>query len=156
MQQELESLLGRYGPTVVFVAHAVSDAIPVDDVIVATDEAQFRRELDVVCLCAEWCSTCRDIHPAFQELEIEGCRFHWVDIEEHGDALEAVDVETFPTIIVAHRSGTVLFAGPIEPQIPRLERVVTVLRAGAVLPLDDERWRSVFASLKLAGVLAVA
>jgi len=120
-----------------------------------TEAAASGRELDVVCLCAEWCSTCRDIHPAFQELAIEGCRFHWVDIEEHGDALESVDVETFPTIIVADKSGAVLFAGPIEPQMPKLERLVTVLGAGPLVPLEDGQWRSVVASLKTAGVVLV-
>lgn len=118
-----------------------------------TEAARSCRELDVVCLCAEWCSTCRDIHPAFQALEMEGCRFHWIDIEEHGDALDAVDVETFPTIIVADRRGVLLFGGPIEPQIAKLERLVTVLRAGPLLAVEGEQWRSVMASLRAAGVV---
>ena len=109
----------------------------------------------MVCLCAAWCSTCREILPAFQELRIEGCRFHWVDIEEHGDAVEAIDVETFPTILVADRNGAVLFAGPIEPRISKLERLVAVLGAGSSRPLDDEQWRAVMASLKTAGAVAV-
>lgn len=121
-----------------------------------TTAAESGRELDVVCLCAAWCGTCREIQPAFQELRIESCRFHWVDIEEHGDAVDAVDVETFPTIIVADRKGAVLFAGPIEPRIAKLERLVTVLGAGPSRPLDDEQWRAVMASLKTAGVVAVS
>jgi hypothetical protein len=121
-----------------------------------TTAAESGRELDVVCLCAAWCSTCREIQPAFQELRIGGCRFHWVDIEEHGDAVEAIDVETFPTIIVADRNGAVLFAGPIEPRISKLERLVTVLGADSSRPLDDEQWRSVMASLKTDGVVPIA
>jgi len=121
-----------------------------------TEAAESGRVLDVICLCAAWCSTCREIQPAFQELAIEGCRFHWVDIEEHGDAVESVDVETFPTIIVADRSGAVLFAGPIEPRISKLERLVAVLGAGPSRPLDDAQWHSVMTSLRNAGVVAVS
>lgn len=89
-------------------------------------------ELDVVCLCAQWCGTCRDYQETFSQLQaaMPGHRYRWIDIEDEADAIGDVDVETFPTLMVAHQ-GVVLFAGPV---LPRLGDATRLLEA------QLERW----------------
>ena len=87
----------------------------------ATDEP-----LLVACLCAQWCGTCRDYRAVFDALRGEigaAARFVWVDIEDEADALGDIDVEDFPTLLVA-RGDAVLFFGPLTPQPPTLARLV--------------------------------
>jgi hypothetical protein len=79
--------------------------------------------------------------------KIPGYQLHWVDIEDRSDALEDVDVLTFPTILVADRQGGVLFAGPIEPRMANLERLLETLpRRGASTRIDDS-WRAAACNL---------
>ena len=82
----------------------------------------------VVCLCAEWCGTCRDYRPLFQEVARAhpGLRFAWVDIEDHADIADAFDVETFPTLLVAGADGT-RFLGPLTPHAQTLSRLLDSL-----------------------------
>jgi thioredoxin 1 len=90
----------------------------------------------LVCLCAAWCRTC----DAYAEvLEAVGAEFRaaapalqvrWVDIEDDADWLGDVDVETFPTLLVADRER-VRFYGPLTPQPQTLRRV---LRAAIEAP----------------------
>ncbi len=84
----------------------------------------------VACLCAEWCGVCRDWHAAFTEQARahSGMRFAWVDVEDEADAMGEVDVETFPTILVA-RGDQVLFLGPVVPSGPGFARLLTSLQA---------------------------
>ena len=83
--------------------------------------------LDVVCLCAEWCGTCRDYRQVFDELQAgaPGHHFRWIDIEDEADALGDIDIETFPTLLLAWR-GVVLFAGPVLPRLGEAQRLLTV------------------------------
>lgn len=83
--------------------------------------------LDVVCLCAEWCGTCRDYRATFEALKqaLPGHRYRWIDIEDEADAIGDVDVETFPTLLVAH-AGQVMFAGPVLPRLGDAQRLVEV------------------------------
>lgn len=82
-------------------------------------------ELDVVCLCAQWCGTCRDYLETFAQLQAAkpGHRFRWIDIEDEADVLGDIDVETFPTLMVA-RQGVVLFAGPVLPRLGDATRLL--------------------------------
>ena len=84
----------------------------------------------VVCLCAEWCGTCRDYRPLFEQVARQhpALRFAWVDIEDHADIADAFDVETFPTVLVASRAAT-RFLGPLLPNAPTLGRMLTALAA---------------------------
>ena len=45
----------------------------------------------VICLCAQWCGTCRDYRVGFDELAatFPDVRFSWLDIEEQADELGA-------------------------------------------------------------------
>ena len=77
----------------------------------------------VVCLCAEWCGTCRDYRSGFDELatEFAGSRFLWVDIEDDADAIGDLDVDNFPTLLIK-RDGVVLFFGTMLPHLSHLRR----------------------------------
>ncbi len=83
--------------------------------------------LDVVCLCAEWCGTCREYEATFAALQaaMPGHRYRWVDIEDEADALGEIDVETFPTLMVASQ-GRVMFAGPVLPRLGDAQRLLEV------------------------------
>jgi thioredoxin 1 len=109
----------------------------------------------VACLCAEWCDTCRDYRLEFDSLgkEFPQHRFVWFDIEEHGDQLGDIDVENFPTLLVASNEK-VLFAGTMLPQINRLRRLLLSAQAdgneqnGALPPDQMEAYRNLAISLQ--------
>jgi thioredoxin-like negative regulator of GroEL len=86
----------------------------------------------VVCLCAAWCGVCREWDAIFRELAATHpeARFAWVDIEDEDEAMGEVEVETFPTVLVAH-AGRVLFLGPVQPSAAQLSRLVARLQAQA-------------------------
>jgi len=90
----------------------------------------------VICLCAEWCGTCRDWRPQFVQTAAAHpqARFAWVDIEDRADEVGDVDIETFPTLLIAQH-GRVRFLGPVLPQPGQLGRLLASLqgdsRAGA-------------------------
>lgn len=85
----------------------------------------------VVCLCAEWCGTCRDYRTVFEAMAREhaGVRFVWVDIEDEADVAGDLDVETFPTLLIADGQHA-RFLGPLLPQAPVLARLLASLRGG--------------------------
>ena len=93
----------------------------------------------VICLCAEWCGVCREWRAVFDEAAAAhpGLRFAWIDIEDEAEAMGDVDVETFPTLLVA-KGDQPLFFGPVQPSGPQFFRLVASLRegnpAGAVPP----------------------
>jgi thioredoxin 1 len=96
-----------------------------------SDESQ---TLDVFCLCAEWCGVCRTLRPELEALRLEGFRIYWIDIEEHADALDAIEIDTFPTVIVANGSGTICFAGVMEPHIVHFEKLLRSLAKQGLSP----------------------
>ena len=88
----------------------------------------------VACLCARWCGTCRDYVPVLDALARKhGAALHcvWVDIEDHAETLGEVDVEDFPTLLIA-RGDALLFYGPITPQPATLGRLVESALAGGL------------------------
>jgi thioredoxin 1 len=84
----------------------------------------------VVCLCAAWCGVCREWLPVFtaQASAFPHMRFAWVDVEDEDEAMGEVDIETFPTLLVA-RGGEVLFLGPIPPSGTQFTRMLATLEA---------------------------
>ncbi|HWK82169.1 MAG TPA: thioredoxin family protein, partial [Caldimonas sp.] len=49
----------------------------------------------VACLCADWCSSCREYRSIFDALaaRFEGrAEFAWIDIEDEADALGDPDI----------------------------------------------------------------
>lgn len=83
--------------------------------------------LDVVCLCAAWCGTCREYEAIFDQLQqaLPQHRYRWIDIEDEADFIGDVDVETFPTLLVAWQ-GQVMFAGPVLPRLGDAQRLLEV------------------------------
>ncbi|MBL8339595.1 MAG: thioredoxin family protein [Rhodoferax sp.] len=82
-------------------------------------------DLLVVCLCADWCGVCRDFVPLFEALQAEHPEWHlrWVDIEDQADLVDPVEVDDFPTLLVA-RGNAPLFLGTIRPRREAIERLV--------------------------------
>ena len=79
----------------------------------------------VVCLCAQWCDTCRDYRAVFDAVGRAHPQqdFVWVDIEDQSDLVGDVEVETFPTLLIA--DGPALrFFGPLTPQPQTLARLL--------------------------------
>jgi hypothetical protein len=85
----------------------------------------------VACLCAQWCRTCdayRDTLVAVRDAIRLGhpdtpMRFVWVDIEDESELVGDLDIEDFPTILLA-RGDRVLFFGPVLPHAQTLDRLV--------------------------------
>ena len=97
----------------------------------------FAPELRVTCLCAEWCTSCREYRSGFDGLAagLPQVRFRWLDIEDEAEALGDLDVENFPTLLIG-RAGLVLFYGPMLPQHKHLRRMIEQLLP---LSLDESR-----------------
>jgi thioredoxin 1 len=78
-----------------------------------------------VCLCAQWCGTCRDYRAVIDTLasQFPWVRFVWLDIEDEAEIAGDYDVETFPTLLLADAAG-VRFVGPLLPQAAVLERML--------------------------------
>jgi hypothetical protein len=93
-------------------------------------ESQADAEWWVACLCAGWCGVCRDWRPLFEATarSLPAIHFAWIDVEDEADAMEDVEIETFPTVLIA-RGGQALFLGPIPPTASRLARLVADLLA---------------------------
>jgi len=80
----------------------------------------------VAGLCAQWCGTCRDWRPLFDEQARRWAGqadLAWVDVEDHDEVMGTLDVENFPTLMIA-RGDDVLFFGTITPHAQTLARLV--------------------------------
>lgn len=89
--------------------------------------------LTVACLCADWCGSCRGYRADFEGTvsaqggaDIEAL---WIDIEDEAELVGAVDVENFPTLLIA-RGDEVLFFGPVTPHVSTLQRLVQAALTG--------------------------
>ena len=94
--------------------------------------------LMVACLCAQWCRTCDGYREVFDQvllaLDDAGVQGLWVDVEDQADAMGAIDVENFPTLLMA-RGDEVLFFGPVTPHAQTLQRLIDAALHGG-LSLD--------------------
>jgi thioredoxin-like negative regulator of GroEL len=105
--------------------------------------------IHIACLCAAWCRLCDEYRPMLQALAAEfthaGVRtlWHWVDIEDEADLVGDLDVETFPTLVIAD-SRQVRFAGPVTPQ---RETLLRLLRATVVEAAPQAAWPAVDAAV---------
>jgi thioredoxin 1 len=79
----------------------------------------------VACLCANWCGTCRDYQPQFEQLagQFPGVQFVWVDIEDEADLVDPIEVDDFPTILIASPTQAQFF-GTVLPHIQTLKRLI--------------------------------
>ncbi len=87
----------------------------------------------VVCLCAQWCGTCRAYQAVFDAVAAQFPQLHfvWLDVEEQEELVDDWDVETFPTVLLG-RGAQVQFLGPVLPQPGVLQRLVENLCAAAL------------------------
>src|ERR1700712_1862147 len=84
----------------------------------------------VICLCAEWCGACREWRETFMQVAAAHpqLRFAWVDVEDEADAMGDIDIETFPTVLIAHGPHARFF-GPVQPSLVQVTRLVDSLLA---------------------------
>ncbi len=99
-------------------------------------------EFSVICLCAEWCGTCRDYRAGFESLAevFPAMRLRWVDIEDSADEMGDLDVENFPTLLI-RRGEDVLFFGTMLPHLGHLRRTLETFSAQS-LPESHQYARS--------------
>lgn len=93
----------------------------------------------VAGLCAEWCGTCREWRAVFDaqaRAYSGGADFVWVDVEDHDEVMDAVEVDNFPTVLIAH-GDQVLFFGTITPHAGTLARLVREALHGHMTAVDD-------------------
>jgi len=93
----------------------------------------------VACLCADWCHVCQDYRQTFDQLTREfagAAGFVWVDIEDDEDALGTVEVDDFPTLLIA-RAGEICHFAAVMPNAPAGQRLVRRALAGELAPLGD-------------------
>ena len=107
----------------------------------------------VLCLCAEWCGTCREYQPLFNQLaaDMPQARFIWVDVEAHDDLLQDLDIENFPTLLIADAQQQARFAGTVLPHLETLQRMCKAALAGDLPLVTDEEWLNVAPGLLASG-----
>lgn len=95
-----------------------------------------RPVLLVACLCAAWCRLCESYRTTFEAAAARhpGHSFVYVDIEDQADLLQALDVENFPTLLVAE-GASLRFLGVITPQPETLERMLRAAEEGNLPPV---------------------
>lgn len=106
----------------------------------------------VACLCAEWCSSCREYRATFNQvaLEFAHVQFLWIDVEDQAALVDGVDVENFPTVLIACDDGP-LFLGPLTPQPDILVRLVQAHLSGESRAfLQDPHLSTLLARLRLS------
>ena len=101
--------------------------------------------MHVFCLCAQWCGTCREYQPIFAQLasQLPDVRFVWVDIESHDDLLGDLDIENFPTLLIADAQGQARFAGTVLPHAETLQRMCQAALAGDFQLVNDPVWQDI-------------
>ena len=94
-------------------------------------------ELVVACLCAAWCTTCGEYRARLEQVQsrLPVATFLWIDIEDEADLVHPIEVEDFPTLLVAVGSEPRFF-GPLTPQPETLERLLRAV--GGMPALGDQ------------------
>lgn len=87
----------------------------------------------VACLCATWCQLCGDYRAVLRAVAAamaaeaaakgQALSWHWIDIEDEAELVGDLEVETFPTLVIADPLA-VRFAGPLAPQRDTLWRLL--------------------------------
>jgi len=82
-------------------------------------------DLLVACLCAQWCGVCRSYAGQFAQVQARfpQVRFVWIDVEDQSELVDPIEVDTFPTLLIA-AAGQPVFFGALAAQPGTLERLV--------------------------------
>ncbi len=102
------------------------------------------RRLRVICLCAAWCGVCTEYRAVFDDATASfgaGVVFSWIDIEDDAALLDDVEVENFPTLLLA-LGDRPLFFGPITPQPATLSRLIQKGLDGDLKVVGDDALRA--------------
>ena len=96
-------------------------------------------DFTVMCLCAQWCNNCTDYAPRFHAVAsaFPQVRFRWIDIEDEAEALDPIDIENFPTVLIA-REGKAVFLGAITPHPQTLARLIENALQGGTVALERQ------------------
>lgn len=106
-----------------------------------------------VVLCAGWCRTCDAFVPELDGLQAAHPEidWHWIDIEDEADLVGDVDIQTFPTLLIAD-AGRPWFAGPVLPKAEVVERLlaqpVGAARGGRGAVEDEAELAALVAALR--------
>lgn len=117
----------------------MNDAVPAPSLLVA-------------CLCARWCQLCNSYRATFEAAAARrpSHRFVYVDIEDEADLVGGIDVENFPTLLIAE-GGVLRFLGVITPQPETLERLLRAAEGRNLPPpvheLSDRELQQLIAGL---------
>ncbi len=105
----------------------------------------------VACLCAEWCGVCREYRAAFDEVRarLPTMRFLWVDVEDQSELVDPLEVDNFPTLLVAV-GDSARFLGTVLPQAGTLERLIRDRSAADTQPLQDPQALALLRRLQAA------
>jgi thioredoxin 1 len=93
----------------------------------------------VACLCAAWSDACREYGATFAALAARfgaDADFAWIDIEDDADVLGDLDIENFPTLLIADAGGA-RFYGPVMPQAQTAERLIRGALDGGLAAATD-------------------
>lgn len=104
----------------------------------ARDAAAPDRVRTAVVLCAGWCRTCDAYRAVFDALRAAhpALRWHWLDVEDDAELVGEIDVQTFPTLILADGDRP-WFAGPVLPNQDAAQRLLGRPRGSAREALAD-------------------
>ena len=103
----------------------------------------------VVCLCAQWCGVCREYRQAFEQTARAWpqMRFEWVDVEDEEEVVGDLDVETFPTVLIADGRAA-RFLGPLLPQATVLGRMLQSLQQASQVATMDSTAQDLFERIR--------
>ena len=89
----------------------------------------------------------------FEQLakDMPQARFVWVDVEAQDALLQDLDIENFPTLLLADAQHHARFAGTVLPHLDTLQRMCKAALAGDLPPLQDAEWQSVLPGLLALG-----
>jgi hypothetical protein len=84
----------------------------------------------VACLCAQWCSVCRQWRAGFDTLaaQLPAAQLLWVDVEDASDLLGDYEPDNFPVLAV-QRGGNLLYCASVPQQVALWRRLIDELAA---------------------------
>lgn len=91
-----------------------------------------------VCLCAEWCGTCRSYREGvFADIsrQYPDIPFIWMDIEEHASLCDPLELESFPNWLIIW-DGLPRFFGTLLPHYGHIDRLLQQITQGGALELS--------------------